>query len=563
MVLSFHMEYKWTVLINTTLGIIMSSMNMMIVLISLPAIFRGLNIDPFAPGEFTYLLWMLMGYSLVLATILVTLGRISDMYGRVRLYTLGFIIFTIASVLLSIIPSGSGNLGALLIIVFRLVQAVGGGLLMVNSTALLTDVFPPNERGAALGLNQVSFLVGSLLGIVLGGVLVSYDWHMIFVISVPFAIAGALWSVLKLKPIQRRSSMSIDYRGNVVLGIGLALVSLALTYALMPYGNSQLGWDSPLVIWSLIIGVVFLGLFTLVERGVKDPLFDLSLFKIRQFSFGILSLFFSSLARGALMLLLTIWLQGIYLPLHGYPYTVTPFWAGIYMIPMMAGMVAVAPFSGRLSDKYGARLFSTLGLIIIGVSMFLLTTLPYNFNLAEFEAILLLNGIGYGLFSAPNTTSIMNALPPRVRGVGNGMRQTFNNIGSTISMAIFFTITITVFTQYLPANIVKAAVAEGLPQQVASMLANIPATGLLFAAFLGVNPSDALPPSIRSQLPQSILKILDSNTFLPSILGPSFMLGLRVSLYVSTALVFIGAILSSMRGQRFVYEEAMAKEKGL
>ncbi|AFH42870.1 major facilitator superfamily MFS_1 [Fervidicoccus fontis Kam940] len=551
-------EYKWTVLINTSLGVIMSSMNMNILMISLPAIFRGLGINPFAPGEFAYLLWVLMGYSIILATILVTLGRISDMHGRERAYTLGFIIFSIASIALSFIPSNSGNFGALILIILRMVQAIGGGLLMVNSTALITDAFPLTERGKALGLNQVMFIVGTFLGLIAGGLVVGIDWHMVFILSVPFGVAGSLWSVFKLRKTKGTGKTSLDIPGNVTLAGGLLAISLGLTYALMPYGNSQMGWGNPWVITAFIIGVALFIVFVEIEKKAKAPLFQLSLFKIRPFTYGLLALFFNALARGAVMFLITIWLQGIYLPLHGYSWEETPFWAGIYMIPMMLGMVVMAPFSGILTDKYGARTFATLGMIIIAITFYGMTLLPYNFDRTWFEILLFINGLGNGLFSAPNTTAIMNALSSKDRAAGNGMRQTFNNIGSSISMAIFFTILLTFLSKYLPTQISTTLSSYGLPQEVIKFISSIPVSGLLFGAFLGVDPASAIPSSLISLLPSNVVEILNSRAFLPTVLGPSFKTALTNSLYISIALVLIGAVFSYMRGGRYVIDE----EKG-
>ncbi|HEU12886.1 MAG TPA: MFS transporter [Euryarchaeota archaeon] len=549
------MQYKYTVLTNTMFGALMASINMNIVMVTLPTIFRGLGIDPFAPGEFTYLLWILMGYSIVLATILVTFGRISDMLGRVRMYTWGFIIFTIASILLSIVPGNTGNTGALLLIVFRMVQAVGGGFLMVNSTALITDAFPVNERGRALGINQVAFIVGSLLGLILGGVLAGFDWHLVFVVNIPFALAGTLWSIFKLKDNTERQKVPMDIWGNVTLALSLILVSLGFTYALEPYGNSQMGWENPWVISSFILGIVFIILFIYFERRTEYPLFNLSLFKIRPFAFGNLSLFLSGLGRGAVMFLVVIWLQGIYLPLHGYSYTETPFWAGVYMLPMMLGMVIFGPIGGALTDKYGARIFATAGMVIIALSLFLLTLLPYNFNLLEFELIMFLNGVGGGLFASPNTTAIMNAVSSRDRASANGMRMTINNISSTISMAIFFSLAITIFSQDLPGAMAEKLSSLNAPPQLISMLSSIPASGILFGAFLGMNPLSGLPPSIISSLPLSLKDALESNTFLPNVIGPSFMQGLTYSIYIALILTVLGAIFSALMGGRYVHEE--------
>ncbi|MEM3252577.1 MAG: MFS transporter, partial [Thermoplasmata archaeon] len=542
---------KWTVLTNTTLGGLMSSINMTILMISLPTIFRGLNINPTAPGEFTVLLWVLMGYSIVLATLLITFGRLSDMYGRTRLYTLGFIIFTIGAVLLSLIPSGTGNAGAYALIGLRMVQAVGGGFLMVNSTALITDAFSYEERGKALGINQISFIAGSLIGLVMGGLLASYDWHLVFIVNIPFAVAGTIWSIFKLKETSVRRKSSMDLTGNILIGVGLILIALGFTYSLVPYGNSSMGWGSPWVITSLVIGIILVLLFIFVERIVKSPLFHLELFKIRAFAFGNLSSFLSSLGRGAVMFLVIIWLQGIYLPLHGYSYAQTPFWAGVYMMPMMVGFIILGPIGGILTDKYGARIFATTGMVIIAISLFLLTLLPYNFNVWTFEGILLLNGIGSGLFASPNTTAIMNSLPNDMRGVGSGMRATLNNIAQTISMALFFSIAITIFSQDLPGALYTTGLNAGLPPLLANALKSIPPSGALFAAFLGINPLAGMP---LTGLPASVIKTLTSTTFFPSAIGPTFMIGLKDALYIAAILTLIGAVFSGLRGGKYVHE---------
>jgi EmrB/QacA subfamily drug resistance transporter len=555
------MEYKWTVLVNTTLGGLMGAINMTIVLISLPTIFRGLNIDPTAPGEFIMLLWVMMGYSIVLATLLVTFGRLSDLYGRTRLYTLGFVIFTFGSILLSIIPDGSGNNGAKMLIGFRMVQGVGGGLLMVNSTALITDSFGPNERGRALGINQISFIAGSLIGLIAGGLLASSNWHLVFIVNIPFAVAGSLWSVFKLKAIPKKVKVPMDIAGNVALGGGLVLISLGFTYALVPYGNSSMGWGSPWVLASFVVGVVLLVTFVFLELKVKQPLFDLRLFEIRAFSYGNFANFVSSLGRGAIMFLVIIWLQGIYLPLHGFSYSSTPFWAGIYMLPLMVGFIVLGPIGGILTDKYGARVFATTGMIITAISLYLLTLLPYNFNLWQFEGILLMNGIGSGLFAAPNTTAVMNSLPEESRGAGSGMRTTFNNIGQTISMAIFFSVAISIFSLKLPSSLLNTSVSIGLPLQIAVAISKIPPSGALFAAFLGINPAASFPSAMLNLIPPTALKSLMSLSFFPNAIGPSFMVGLKDSLYIAILMTIAGAVLSALSGGRYVHGEGYTNGK--
>ncbi len=554
------MQYKNVVLTNTMLGSLMASINMNIVMITLPTIFRGLNINPFAQGEFTYLLWILMGYSVVVATILVTFGRISDIRGRAKMYTWGFIIFTIGSVLLSIIPDNSGNTGALMIIFFRMIQAVGGGFLMVNSTALLTDAFPTTERGRALGINMVSFTVGSVLGLILGGLLSQYDWHLIFIVNIPFAILGTLWSIFRLKDTAPKLKVSMDYLGNITLALSLIMISLGFTYTLEPYGSSEMGWTNPWVIASLIVAIILLIAFVIIERRVKNPLFNLSLFRIRPFAFGNISLLVSSMGRGAVMFLVVIWLQGIYLPLHGFSYAVTPLWAGIYMLPMIIGMAIFGPIGGILTDKYGARTFATTGMIITVIGLFLLTLLPYNFDLIYFESIMLIIGIGGGLFASPNTTAIMNAVSSSDRASANGMRMTINNVAATISMAIFFSIAITIFSQNMPASMLQSSLAAGVPTKIAYILSNIPASGALFGAFLGVNPLSILPQQLLATIPQSTLKVLESTTFFPKVIGPSFITGLTDSIYIAMALSILGVIFSALMGERYVHEEHYSKK---
>jgi MFS family permease len=550
------MEYKWTVLANTTMGGLMASINATIILISLPAIFRGLNVNPSAPSNFVLLLWVLMGYMLVTASFLVTFGRLSDYHGRKKFYTLGFSIFAVSSVLLSLVPYNSGVSGAIYIIILRLIQAVGGGFIMVNSVALLTDAFPDKERGKALGLNQVAFMAGSFIGIVLGGVLASIDFHWIFIINIPFAVAGALWSYFFIKEEKFKGvRKGTDYLGNAALSIGMVLVSLGLTYSLEPYGSSQLGWGNPWVLASLAFGVASLISFVLIELRAKVPLFNLHLFKRRAFSFGTLALLFNTLARGAVMFLVIIWLQGVYLPLHGFPISSTPFWAGIYMIPLMVGFIAFGPISGYLTDKYGARIFSTTGLGVNIVGLLALTLLPANFSLIPFFIVLFIIGAGGGLFSAPNTKRIMDALPRADRGAGNGIRTTFANMGQLVSMGLFFTIAITIFSIMLPSVILQKTTALGLPLSIGQSLSSIPASGMLFSAFLGINPVKAfvssLPASTISSIPASTLSTITADKFIPTLISSAFIEGLRTSIYISIGFLVVAVVLSALIKRRF------------
>lgn len=555
-------QYKWIALSNTTLGVLMASINSTVTMISLPAIFRGINIDPFT--SFQYLLWILFGYSIVTATLLVSFGRISDMYGRVRLYNLGFAIFTVGSILLYLTPN-TGDAGALEIIAFRIVQGLGGAFLFANSAAIITDAFPANERGKALGINQVSALAGSLLGLIVGGILASIDWRFVFLVSVPVGLVGTFWSYLKLKELGTiQKNQKIDIFGNATFGVGLTVLLIGVTYGLISYNGALMGWGNPWVIAALVVGAALLIAFPFVELHVAQPMFRLELFKTKMFSAANLAGFLSSIGRGGVMIMLIILLQGIWLPLHGYSYQSTPFWAGVYMLPMMAGFLLMGPLSGMLSDKYGARGFSTLGMVIVGSSFLALCTLPYDFSYAPFGITLFIMGIGSGMFAAPNTASIMNSVPQEHRGAASGMRATLQNTATTVSTALFFIIIINSLSSSLPSAIASALTNAGAGQ-LSSAFSNISPTGALFAAFLGTNPMASIlsTPQLATvvgQLPTSVISFLEGQKFFPTTIAPPFMSALRLSFYIGAALSFAAAIASVFRGQRYIYEVEEGKK---
>jgi EmrB/QacA subfamily drug resistance transporter len=543
-------EYKWVALSNTTLGTLMASIDMTIVLIAMPSIFRGINIDPFT--SFQYLLWIMFGYSIVTATLLVTFGRLSDIFGRVKLYNLGFAIFTAGSILLFLTPS-TGDAGAIELIAFRIIQGVGAAFLFSNSAAIITDAFPQNERGKALGINQLSFLAGSLIGLVLGGVLAVYDWRLVFLVSVPVGIIGTAWSYWKLKEQHvARKGEKLDILGNVSFGGGLTLLLIAITYGLTPYGNSPMGWGNPWVIASFAGGAALLIAFPFIEQRVPDPMFRLELFKNRNFTTGNIATFLSSMSRGGVMIMLVVLLQGIWLPLHGYSYDSAPFWAGIFMIPLTIGIAVTGPLSGWLSDKHGARLLATTGMIVTGIAFLAFTLLPANFEYLPFAIILLVMGIGNGIFMSPNMASVMNSCPAEHRGAASGMRSTLQNCGQTISQAIFFSIIIISLNATLPVALSTAVSNAGASQQVASAFSHVPASGALFAAFLGYNPVHTLLLSmgpIAASLPQSTLSLLESNTFFPNAIANPFMTALTEAFIIAAVLCFIAAFFSAMRGK--------------
>jgi EmrB/QacA subfamily drug resistance transporter len=543
-------QYKWVALSNTTLGMLMASIDMTIVLIALPSIFRGIQIDPFT--SFQYLLWVMFGYSIVTAVLLVTFGRLSDIYGRVKLYNLGFLIFTIGSILLSITPS-TGDAGAIELIVFRIVQGVGAAFLFSNSGAIITDAFPENERGKALGINQLAFLAGSLIGLILGGVLAVYDWRLVFLVSVPVGLVGTVWSYWKLKEQHIvRKKQKLDVWGNLCFGGGLTLILLGITYGLTPYGSSPMGWANPMVIAFLSIGAALMIAFPFVERRVQDPMFRLDLFKNKNFAAGNIATFLSSMSRGGVMIMLVVLLQGIWLPLHGFSYEDAPFWAGIFMIPMSIGIAITGPLSGWLSDKHGARVLATAGMIITGITFLLFTLLPANFEYFPFALILLVMGLGNGIFMSPNMASVMNSCPAEHRGAASGMRSTLQNCGQTISQAIFFSIIIISLNATLPAALSAAVANTGAPANIAAAFSSTPASGALFAAFLGYNPIgtmlSAMGP-IASGLPQSTLDVLQGQTFFPNAIAAPFMSALTIAFIIAAVLCFLAAAFSAMRGK--------------
>jgi EmrB/QacA subfamily drug resistance transporter len=500
----------------------------------------------------------------VTATLLVTFGRISDMLGRVRLYNLGFAIFTVASILLFLTP-GTGNTAALELIIFRMIQAVGGSFLQANSTAILTDAFPPEQRGMAMGINQVAGIVGSVLGLILGGLLAAINWRLVFLVSVPFGIFGTVWAYLKLRETsQPNKNQRIDWLGNITFFVGLVVLLLGLTYGIEPYGSAAVGWGNPWVIAGVVIGVVLLSLFVFIETRVPDPMFRLTLFKERAFSIGALCNFLSSLARSGLQFMLIIWLQGIWLPLHGYAFADTPLWAGIYILPMLVGSVIFGPISGVLADRFGAKVLATVGLFLQAAGFLLLTLLPANFNYIWFAVLLFLMGLSQGLFTVPNTTSLMNSVPANQRGTASGMNATTMNAASVMSLAVFFSIVTLGLAAALPSTLSAGLIHAGLPADLANGISHLPPIAALFGAFLGYNPMQTLiPHQVLNLLPATSQAQILGKAFFPNLISGPFMVGLHAAFYISAALCLVSAIASIFRGKRYVYrepEEATALE---
>jgi MFS family permease len=544
-------RYKWVALSNTTAAVFMSALDGSIVIIALPAIFRGIHLDPLAPGNVFYLLWMIMGYRLIQAVLVVNLGRLGDMFGRVKIYNAGFAVFTFASVLLSFDPFRGGH-GALWLIGWRVLQAVGGSMLMANSAAILTDAFPSDQRGFALGTNQVAAIAGQFIGLVAGGLLAAIDWRAVFWVNVPVGVFGTLWAYRMLRDNGERHRGRIDWWGNVTFAIGLGAVLIGITEGIQPYHGHAMGWGNPTVIVLLGGGLVLLAAFAVIETRIAEPMFQLALFRIRAFTAGNIAGLAVSIARGGLQFMLIIWLQGIWLPLHGYNYSDTPLWAGIFLMPLTAGILIAGPTSGLLSDRFGSRGIATAGMVVFGGSFAGMLLLPVNFPYWAFALLCGLNGIGGGMFAAPNSSSIMGSVPARHRGAASGMRATFQNSGTALSIGVFFSLMIVGLASSLPKTLTSGLLREGVPAALAHQAGALPPVASLFAAVLGVNPVQHVLAAhgALSSLSAAHQQVLTGRQFFPELISGPFHQGLAVVLVVATALSALAALASLLRGPR-------------
>jgi EmrB/QacA subfamily drug resistance transporter len=556
-----HPHYKWVALSNTTLGMLMATINGSSLIIALPAIFRGIELDPLAPSNFSYLLWILMGYLLVSAVLVVSLGKLGDIFGRVKMYNLGFLVFTLASVLLSLIFS-HGSTAALELIIIRIIQGIGGALLMANSAAILTDAFPANQRGFALGINMMAAVIGQFIGLLLGGALASIDWRWVFLINVPIGAVGTVWAYLFLQEKGIRINSKIDYLGNITFAGALTLALIGVTYGIQPYGKSLTGWGNPFVISTIAAGLALLVIFLFIESKTKDPMFRLGLFKNRVFALGSFAGLAASLGQGGLMFLLVMWLQGIWLPLHGYNFSDTPLWGGIYLLPLTFGFLIAGPIAGYLSDRFGQRAFAALGLIIAALSFYLLDFIGADFSYLYFALIVLLNGLSFGLFTAPNTAAIMNSVAPQERGVASGIRVTFRNTGTPLSIGLFFSLMVIGLAEHSKSIIYRSLLHNHVPAKAALHIAQAPPLAYLFSAFLGYNPMKTLlGKKILSSIPKANANKLLSNTYFPHLISVPFQDGLEIVLIFAAGVCIIGAILSMLQGKpKSAGQEQIIKE---
>ncbi|MCV7206677.1 MFS transporter [Mycolicibacterium peregrinum] len=555
-----HPFYKWVVLSNTTLGILLASINASIVLISLPAIFRGIGLNPLAPGNVSYLLWMLMGYLVVTAVLVVPFGRLGDMYGRVRIYNLGFVVFTVAAIALSFDPFQLGG-GAVWLIAWRVVQGVGGAMLMASSSAILTDAFPANQRGMALGTNMVAAVAGSFLGLLIGGFLSEWHWKAVFWVGVPIGILGTIWSYRSLKELGVRTAGRLDWAGTLTFGLGLTVLLIGITYGIQPYGDSTTGWTSPWVLGSIAVGLLLLVAFCIVELRVSSPMVDIRLFKSAAFGMGNLAGLMSSVGRGGLQFMLIIWLQGIWLPLHGYSFESTPLWAGIYLLPVTVGFLVAAPIAGSLSDRIGARPLTVGGMLLMAATFVALLMIPVNFDYWVFAILVFLNGLGGGIFTAPNTAAIMSSVPADQRGAASGVRSTFFNAGNSLSIGIFFSLMIVGLANTLPAALTTGLTQQGVSASVAHDVANLPPVGSLFAAFLGYNPmAELLAPYDALHQPGVNADVITGQTFFPQLITEPFHSGLTVVFTAAAVMMVIGAVASMFSAGRYGTEAGADNE---
>jgi len=549
-------NYKWIALSNTTLGILMVTINQSILLISLPDLFRGIKLNPLEPSNTSYFLWVFMGFVLVTAVLVVSLGRVGDIYGRVKMYNLGFAVFTVFSILLSVTWL-TGPAGALWIIIMRIFQGVGGAFLFANSSAILTDAFPAEERGKAMGINGIAAVGGSFLGLILGGVLAPVQWRLVFLVSVPFGLFGTAWAYLKLRDNGVRIPAKIDWLGNTLFAVGLISLLTGIVYSLLPYGGQPTGWGNPWVLTAIFGGIAVLVLFGWVETKVAQPMFRLDLFRIRAFTLGNIAGLLGALGRGGIQFMLIIWLQGIWLPQHGYSFSRTPLWAGIYMIPMTIGFLLLGPVAGALSDRSGARVLSTAGLIVSGASFLLLELLPINFSYIWFALLIFLFAIGMGMFFSPNQAAVMNSLPPDQRGAGAGMLNTFQNSATVLSMGLFFTIVTLGLAARLPAQLYKGLTAAGVAPGPAHIVANEPPIGSLFSAFLGLNPIQELlgPTGALKHMPAHQVAYITGRSFFPQLIEQPFAHGMHLAFTFAAIATGIAVVASALRPKRYLHTD--------
>jgi len=430
------------------------------------------------------------------------------------------------------------------------VQGIGGAFLFGNAAAIITDAFPANQRGRALGLNAIAAIAGSFIGLILGGALAPVNWHLIFLVSAPFGVFGTVWAYLKMHDIGIRQHAKIDWWGNLLFAVGLIAILVGITYGLQPYGGHPMGWTNPFVLGAMIGGAVLLLVFVWIETKVEEPLFRMSLFKIRAFAAGNVASLMLAMGRGGMQFMLIIWLQGIWLPLHGYSYSETPLWAGIYLVPLTIGFLLSAPLSGVLSDRFGPKAFTIAGPLLVALTFLLLIFVPVNFAYWEFAIVIALNGFGSGLFISPNWAEMMNSVPSNQRGAAGGMIATFQNSAFVLSIGIFFSLMVAGLSSKLPTSMFSGLTAQGIPASAAAPISHLPPIGVLFASFLGYNPMQQLLGPLLNHLPAAHAAYVAGRQFFPNLITAPFHTGLGVAFGFAIAASVIAAIASALTGKR-------------
>ena len=425
-------------------------------------------------------------------------------------------------------------------------------MLMSNSAAILTDAFPEGQRGMALGINQVAGISGQFVGLLLGGLLSAWDWRAVFWVNLPFGLFGTVWAYKSLREIASTRKARIDWLGNLTFAAGAGVLLTSITFGIRPYHSDPTGWANPMVFGGLILGVALLVLFCFIESRVKDPMFRLSLFRIRAFAAGNIASLLGAIARGGLQFMLVIWLAGIWLPLHGYDFTVTPLWAGIYMLPLTAGFLVAGPISGRAVRPVRRPAVRHRrpagGRLLLHRPHAAADRLP----LLAFALLIFGNGVGSGLFASPNTAAIMSSVPAHHRGAASGMRSTFQNSGMSLSIGIFFSLMIAGLANTLPKTLAPGLTAQGVPLGAANSIAHLPPVSTIFSAMLGYNPVQNLlaPAGLLHTLPARNVATLTGKQFFPHLISGPFHHGLMIVFTAAALMAVCGAAVSWMRGKK-------------
>jgi len=434
-----HRNYKWWALSCTSLGMLLAATNSGTLIIALPDLERSLHASLLA------LVWVILAYLIAATVLVLTAGRLSDLFGRKRAYVGGFLVFAFASLGAGFSPNAE------VLILWRILQGIGSAFLFANAAALVTDAFPKEELGLAMGANTMVAAIGLVLGPVLGGALVAISWHWVFWFNVPLALAGAAWGGLILRELaQRDPARSYDVLGTVTFVVGLTGLVLGVSRG----GLS--GWTDPLALASLAAAAVLLPTWVVIERRSVAPMLDLGLFSNRLFAAASAASFINGLARFALMFLFVFYYQGAQAN--------SPIEAGVKLIPLALGMLIASPLSGIYADRHGSRTLAALGMLVSAVGLAGMTTLQVHSPYWQSALWLAFVGVGSGMFNSPNTAAMMGTVPAARRGIAAGARTLLQNTGAVLSIAFVLAIV----TSAVPKSTLFAVfsgVSKGLSAQ--------------------------------------------------------------------------------------------------